>query len=938
MILQTRCLCSGRSSPRIVLPFLRVRPPPLVLLRKAHTSKTSKRQYGEITIPEIDAKWLGRWEDTPRTFQSPSTSTKPPYYVLSMFPYPSGTLHMGHLRVYTISDVVARYKHMKGFNVLHPMGWDSFGLPAENAAIERGVDPAEWTDQNIETMKTQLKRMGARFDWSRELRTSSPDFYSGTQKLFLELYKEGLAYRAPALVNWDPVDQTVLANEQVAKDGTSWRSGAKVEQKYLEQWFFKITRNAPFLRHSLESLRGKWPDHVIRQQENWIGESSGSRVKFPLMIADADGSSHEDALKIYTTRLDTIFGVQFLALSVTHPLVQKFSETDPELKAFVDNIPNLPVGTKAGYLLSNVKAFNPILQETAEDGTLLPAGNFDLPVFVAPYVLGGLGTSAVMGVPAHDQRDFDFWQENCPEQPVRFVIVQQGAKDRMVEPRVVTSTTNKIFAPGITKSFLNENCGQYAGLNCVVAHQQLFATLKERGMALPSKRFRIRDWLISRQRFWGTPIPIVHCGSCGSVPVKDEDLPVLLPKITLTGKGGSPLKQAEEWVKTTCPKCGSPAERDTDTMDTFVDSSWYFIRFGMDPDPKHNLMPVDIYIGGVEHAILHLLYARFISNFLEKRTGDSRYLEPFRRLITQGMVHGKTYQDPQTGKFLKPDEVDVIEGGPAFDKNTFVEVDITYEKMSKSKYNGVDPTECLNKHGLDATRAHILFQAPVADILDWDEAKIVGMQRWLAKVRTLAARAEVEVEFHRTTGSYSKAIVAEDSDQAAADLMRELQSAVAGVTSSMEDVYSLNTAISDLNILTNYIHGITPESVGPEVYVLAVETLLKLMSPICPAISAECWEHMHGPRSLLEEQKWPEEEQFEVKEVKDSVDIIVHVNGKYKLTLRDQAIGWADEYDVQEWVYDKVLETEEGDRLLSEREVKNVIIVRAKNLVNILTK
>ncbi|KAF3141689.1 Leucyl-tRNA synthetase, mitochondrial [Orbilia oligospora] len=915
MILQTRCLCSGRSSPRIVLPFLRVRPPPLVLLRKAHTSKTSKRQYGEITIPEIDAKWLGRWEDTPRTFQSPSTSTKPPYYVLSMFPYPSGTLHMGHLRVYTISDVVARYKHMKGFNVLHPMGWDSFGLPAENAAIERGVDPAEWTDQNIETMKTQLKRMGARFDWSRELRTSSPDFYSGTQKLFLELYKEGLAYRAPALVNWDPVDQTVLANEQVAKDGTSWRSGAKVEQKYLEQWFFKITRNAPFLRHSLESLRGKWPDHVIRQQENWIGESSGSRVKFPLRIADADGSSHEDALKIYTTRLDTIFGVQFLALSVTHPLVQKFSETDPELKAFVDNIPNLPVGTKAGYLLSNVKAFNPILQETAEDGTLLPAGNFDLPVFVAPYVLGGLGTSAVMGVPAHDQRDFDFWQENCPEQPVRFVIVQQGAKDRMVEPRVVTSTTNKIFAPGITKSFLNENCGQYAGLNCVVAHQQLFATLKERGMALPSKRFRIRDWLISRQRFWGTPIPIVHCGSCGSVPVKDEDLPVLLPKITLTGKGGSPLKQAEEWVKTTCPKCGSPAERDTDTMDTFVDSSWYFIRFGMDPDPKHNLMPVDIYIGGVEHAILHLL-----------------------RLITQGMVHGKTYQDPQTGKFLKPDEVDVIEGGPAFDKNTFVEVDITYEKMSKSKYNGVDPTECLNKHGLDATRAHILFQAPVADILDWDEAKIVGMQRWLAKVRTLAARAEVEVEFHRTTGSYSKAIVAEDSDQAAADLMRELQSAVAGVTSSMEDVYSLNTAISDLNILTNYIHGITPESVGPEVYVLAVETLLKLMSPICPAISAECWEHMHGPRSLLEEQKWPEEEQFEVKEVKDSVDIIVHVNGKYKLTLRDQAIGWADEYDVQEWVYDKVLETEEGDRLLSEREVKNVIIVRAKNLVNILTK
>ncbi|KAK6529531.1 Leucyl-tRNA synthetase, mitochondrial [Arthrobotrys megalospora] len=937
MILQTRCLC-GPSSPRIVLPFLRVRPP-LILLRKAHTSKASKGQYGETTISEIDAKWLARWEATPRTFQSPSVSTKPPYYVLSMFPYPSGTLHMGHLRVYTISDVVARYKHMKGFNVLHPMGWDSFGLPAENAAIERGVDPAEWTDQNIETMRAQLKCMGARFDWSRELRTSSPDFYSGTQKLFLELYKEGLAYRAPALVNWDPVDQTVLANEQVAKDGTSWRSGAKVEQKYLEQWFFKITRHAPFLRHSLESLKGQWPDHVIRQQEHWIGESSGSRVKFPIRIADADGSSHEDVLKIYTTRLDTIFGVQFLALSVTHPLVQKLSETDAELKAFVDNIPNLPVGTKVGYRLPNVKGFNPILQETAEDGTLLPAGNFDLPVFVAPYVLGGLGTSAVMGVPAHDQRDFDFWQENCHLEPVRFVIVQQGSKERMVEPRFYTAASNRIVAtPGISKGVLNENCGPYAGLNCVIAHQQLFAILKERGMALPSKRFKIRDWLISRQRFWGTPIPIVHCGSCGPVPVKDEDLPVMLPQIKLTGKGGSPLKQAEEWVKTTCPKCGGPAERDTDTMDTFVDSSWYFIRFGMDPDPNHTLMPVDIYIGGVEHAILHLLYARFISNFLEKRTGDKRYLEPFRRLITQGMVHGKTYQDPQTGKFLKPDEVDSVDGGPAFDKNTFVEVNVTYEKMSKSKYNGVDPTECLNRHGLDATRAHMLFQAPVADVLDWDETKIVGMQRWLAKVRTIAARAEVEVEFHRATGSYSKAMVAEDSQRAAQELMKEVKIAVAGVTSSMEDVYSLNTAISDLNILTNYIHGISSETVGPEAYVLAVETLLKLMSPICPAISAECWEHMHGARSLLEEQQWPEEKQFEYKEMKDTVDIIVHINGKYKLTLRDQAVGWADEYDVQEWVYDAVLETEEGERLLGGREVKNVIVARAKNLVNILTK
>ncbi|KAF3920352.1 hypothetical protein ABW20_dc0101578 [Dactylellina cionopaga] len=929
---QTRCFCG--PSPRITRSF--PRRPPLTLLtlfRKAHTPAIPDQKKRDEFIYQVDTKWLARWESQPRTFQSPAESTKQPYYVLSMFPYPSGSLHMGHLRVYTISDVVARYKYMKGFNVLHPMGWDSFGLPAENAAIERGVDPAEWTDQNIETMKAQLKRMGARFDWSRELRTSSPDFYAGTQKLFLALFKEKLAYRAPALVNWDPVDQTVLANEQVSPEGLSWRSGARVEQKYLQQWSFRITKFASFLRHNLELLKGQWPESVISQQRNWIGESTGQRVVFPIRIASADGSSQEDAIKIYTTRLDTILGVQFLALSVTHPLVETLSETNAELKTFVESVPTLPVGTKAGFWLPNVTASNPLIRETDENGTEIPSRRFDLPIFVAPYVLGGLGTSAVMGVPAHDIRDHGFWKENRPEEPIRFVIEKQDASGS--PSRAYTGKTVK--TPAVTQGVLNENCGKYAGLSCYDAHRTFYDILKAEKMCLPTKRFKIRDWLISRQRYWGTPIPIVHCSSCGEVPVKEEDLPVVLPKIKLTGKGGSPLKHAEEWVKTPCPKCGGPAERDTDTMDTFVDSSWYFMKFGQDPDPQLSLMPIDIYIGGVEHAILHLLYARFISKFFAKYGDDSRYLEPFKQLIAQGMVHGRTFSD-EYGRFLKPEEIKLLDNGQAMVKETDSPAFESFEKMSKSKYNGVDPTVCLDKYGLDATRAHVLFQAPVADVLDWDEKKIVGMQRWLAKVQTVARNAAVEEEFFRTTGSYSQQTRNQESDRATDNLIKEVQVAVKGVTASMEDVYSLNTAVSDLNILTNHLHATLPEDVGPEAYVVAVETLLKLMSPICPAISAELWESIHGSRSLpLEEQAWPDVKQFEKVEDKLFVAINVQVNGKYKFTMHDKPIDWANSDDPQTWALETVYATNEGYRLLHGRKITKVIALPGKNLVNILT-
>ncbi|KAK6344247.1 Leucyl-tRNA synthetase, mitochondrial [Orbilia brochopaga] len=927
--------------PRCSLVRTRLRRLPFattIFIRRTSTAN-------DPSIAAIDAKWLARWDANPLTFHSPSnppsTTTnkdtnkdtkdingKPPCYILSMFPYPSGTLHMGHLRVYTISDVLARYKAMQGYDVLHPMGWDSFGLPAENAAIERGVDPQEWTERNIGVMRGQLRLMGARFDWSRELRTSSPSFYAGTQRLFLRLFKEGYAYRAPALVNWDPVDQTVLANEQVAPDGTSWRSGAKVEEKFLEQWFFRITRFASFLRHNLELLRGVWPDSVIAQQEHWIGESTGQRVAFPIRTVGADGSVQQDAVKIYTTRLDTILGVQFLALSVSHPIVQKAVDTNPELKHFVEKVlPTLPPGTKAGFLLPNISAANPIPTDEEASGEYV----YDLPVFVAPYVLGGLGTSAVMGVPAHDLRDYEFWRENAPSQPVRYVIA-------MKTPNAVDSRTGRPKTPAVREGVLNENCGKYAGLSCYDGHKAFYNVLKAADRVKPTKRYKMRDWLISRQRFWGTPIPIVHCPSCGAVAVKDEDLPVLLPKVTLTGKGGSPLRDAENgsWIKTTCPKCGGPAERETDTMDTFVDSSWYFMRFGQDDaNPENSLMPVDIYIGGVEHAILHLLYARFISKFIAKFDNDPRYLEPFKRLIAQGMVHGRTYTDPSTGRFLKPDEVQAW-GPRALIKGTNTECTVTFEKMSKSKYNGVDPTLCIQKHGLDATRAHILFQAPVSDVLDWDETKIVGMTRWLNKVRMLSRTAAVEADYERTVGSYHL----EGSDaKAGRELLKQVRAAVQGVTTSMEDVYSLNTAVSDLTILTNYLHATKVEEVGSAVYIRAYDTLLKLMAPICPAISSECWEVVHGRMSALEEQRWPEAAEFVESVAVRSVDIVVQVNGRYKVTLHEQPVEWADgaAEGVEGWVVDSVYLTDEGFRALSGRTVKKVVVVKEKNLVNILT-
>ena len=526
------------------------------------------------------------------------------------------------------------------------------------------------------------------------------------------------------------MDKTVLANEQVDSNGMSWRSGAKVEKRMLKQWFLKISEFREDLLQSLESLEGAWPERVLAMQKNWLGKSTGARLKFPVIASDQ--RTHSD-IEVFTTRPDTLFGVQYIALASTHPIVQELAKGDAELQAFLDTMPALPADSKVGYLLPNVRALNPLAyEELTPDAT-----KESLPIYVTPYVLGDYGDGAVMGVPGHDTRDHAFWKHNHYHEPIRMVVSQSADK----------ATVTMKNEPYVHHGYLTSHSGPYAGQTTAEATKAILEALESKGLGSSAETWRLRDWLISRQRYWGTPIPIIHCGSCGPVPVPEGQLPVELPSVEghwLKGKAGNPLEDAHDWINTTCPKCHGAAKRDTDTMDTFVDSSWYFMRF-IDPhnkneffDPKlaEKVLPVDLYIGGVEHAILHLLYARFVSRFvastsLWKSSNDG---EPFRKLLAQGMVHGKTYSDPSNGRFLKPHEVDLSAPSKPIVISTGAAANVSFEKMSKSKYNGTDPMLCMEQHSTDATRAHILFQAPVSEVLDWDEEKITGITRWMQRI------------------------------------------------------------------------------------------------------------------------------------------------------------------------------------------------------------
>ncbi|KAK5656131.1 hypothetical protein OQA88_4891 [Cercophora sp. LCS_1] len=917
---------------------------PSIALRKFSTTSWRSYARNKLNLPALDQKWREKWASENKGENSVADSK----YVLPMFPYPSGYLHLGHLRVYTIADVIARFQTLQGNNVILPMGWDAFGLPAENAAIERGINPAIWTKANIEKMKEQLELMNGSWDWSRELATCDPEFYKHTQRIFLALHEKGLAYQTEAEVNYDPVDKTVLANEQVDANGCSWRSGAKVEKRKLKQWFLRISEFRESLLKDLDVLAkdNAWPERVLAMQRNWLGKSTGATVKFPIM---AFNKGLNAAIEVFTSRPDTLFGVQYLALASTHPVVADLAAKDPELQAFLDTLPGLPPDSKVGYLLPHLRAVNPLAyHESTPDAT-----KKSLPVYVAPYVLGDYGEGAVMGVPGHDVRDHAFWKTHQSDEPVRVVLAVSEDE----------STTAMLNEPFIDHGIMTEHSGPFKGKSSKEAGQMLVGMLEAADLAEPVEKWRLRDWLISRQRYWGTPIPIVHCGSCGPVPVPEEDLPVLLPEVDehwAEKKVGNPLNSAKEWVDTSCPKCGGPAKRDTDTMDTFVDSSWYYMRF-IDPHNKDapflaekakTLLPVDLYIGGIEHAILHLLYARFIYKFLmtsplvsgEGEAAADAY-EPFRRLITQGMVHGKTYSNPANGRFLKPDEVDLSDPSNPKVVATGETAVVSYEKMSKSKYNGVDPTDVISQHGADATRAHMLFQAPVSDVLDWDGDKIVGVTRWLNRVHELVDKLGSLPANTPTKNHFEKAseklgsMGAEELARwdAETTIWREVQKTVKSVTASYHDVYSLNTVISDLMILTNTItaNDKAHESIQAE----AVSALVRMMAPVAPAFAEECWSVLKpGSKSLFRSGAlFPTVDGTESLLEPRKQTCAVQINGKLKFAteiLRPPSGAKGDQ--LKDWVLDQLSKTEKGKASLSQEvfEAKKVIVVKEGKLVN----
>lgn len=899
---------------------------------------------GMVDLASLDAKWLNRWNEkcrnqgfiNPRRIINKTTPKEQmkKMYSLTMFPYPSGSLHMGHLRVYTISDVLARYYRMNGYDLIHPMGWDAFGLPAENAAVERGENPETWTKLNIEKMKQQMKIMLTDFDWDKELSTCDPEYYKWTQKIFLELYKNNLAYRKKAEINWDPIDNTVLANEQVDSEGRSWRSGAIVEKRLLEQWFLGITKYAKSLNKDLELLED-WPSKVKAMQKNWIGESNGCEIKFPVNKDEKSKVAEPlplDILDVFTTRCETIFSVQYLALSFDHPITQLFAKNDPKLKEFINRLNKEGEElekSKEGYKLDDIYVTNPL------------DADIRIPVFVAPYVISSYGSGAVMGCPAHDTRDHQFWLHNMGPNSAIVYTVDPIDAGLQVENEPYILKEGKM---NINSKFLE-------GLSADEARSRVVDELKLLKMGDVKTNFRIRDWLISRQRYWGAPIPMIHCDSCGVVPVPDKDLPVLLPHVDkLLGRGGSPLAQIDEFVNCECPKCHKPAKRDTDTMDTFMDSSWYMFRFldsknGKEPFGKEvasRYMPVDQYIGGVEHAILHLLYSRFLSKFMNDigwYENNEMRGEPFKQLITQGMVHGKTFVNPKNGKFLKPNEYTPTTSGDAIINETGEIASISYEKMSKSKYNGADPSECITKHGADATRAHILFQAPISDILDWNEAKIIGIERWLKKVLKLSAeladrKAPAIANIIENDADYDNRMIrrnAKFNPESEKDkyLHNELHEYEVGIDASFKGNPSLNTLISYYMKYTNALVDVSKDPAITYEYIqYKFLNLLKFMAPVTPTTVEEAFEifNYKNPEYLKSEVKplllecaWPKIDE----PIVTKVPFNIMINGKMKFVHKshpDLAHKSADHCTKE------ILDTEEGTKFLSDHNIKKVIV------------
>lgn len=817
---------------------------------------------------EFEKKWQKNWEEN-KAFYTPNDSDKPKYYALSMFPYPSGKLHMGHVRNYTITDVIARFKKMNGFNVLHPIGWDSFGLPAENAAMQHGANPAIWTDQNISYMTKQLKMLGLSYDWDREVTTCKPDYYKWTQWLFLQLYKKGLAYKKEAAVNWCETCATVLANEQVI-DGKCWRCDDVVKKKYLSQWFLKITDYAEQLLQDLDKLEG-WGDNVKTMQANWIGKSTGAILKFKVIEKDME-------IPVYTTRPDTAYGITYLVVAPEYKDIEEL--TTPENREKVEEYrENARKMTEIERLSTErIKTGVPL-------GThcINPFTGEKFPLWTADYALAEYGTGAVMAVPAHDERDFDFAKKyNLPIK----VVIENPENPSDCRDAAYTD-------PGVMV-----NSDEFNGTQNEEGKKVVTQKAVDGGFGEFKTQYRLRDWLISRQRYWGTPIPIVYCEKCGTQPVKDENLPVLLPEdVDFSVKGKSPILTSETFIDTVCPVCGGKAKRETDTMDTFMCSSWYYIRYA---DPKNDKepfskklvdqwLPVDLYIGGIEHAILHLLYSRFFTKAI-KDIGLISFDEPFTNMLTQGMV---------------------LKDG---------------SKMSKSKGNTVDPDEIFENYGADTARLFILSDSPPARDFDWSDAGVEGCYKFLNRVWRLVSTNQDKIIFdYKLAGNLTK-----END----DLVRKVHMTIKGITNDIANEFQFNTVISKYRELTNAIYdwfGSKCNKFNEEdknVFSFAVLTLMKLMSPVAVHLTEEVWKSL-GAKTSIHDEKWCEYDENLAKT--SSITLVIQINGKVR-----------DKIDVseslsQDEMKEIALKSEKTKEFTQGKEIIKVIVV-PKKLVNIVVK
>ena len=825
-----------------------------------------------------DARWQRAWDER-KTFAADDASPKPKSYVLEMFPYPSGRIHMGHVRNYTMGDVLARFRRMNGMEVLHPMGWDAFGMPAENAAMEKGVHPGGWTRDNIATMKAQLKRLGFALDWTREFATCDAAYYGHEQALFLKFLEAGLVYRRESAVNWDPVDMTVLANEQVI-DGRGWRSGALVEKRKLNQWFLKITDFADDLLSGLGDLKD-WPDKVRLMQENWIGKSQGLTFRFALTDGAETG---EGVVEVYTTRPDTIFGASFVAVAADHPLAQSVAAGNPAAQAFIEECRR--GGTTAAELETQEKQ--------GFDTGYKAAHPFDpsilLPVYIANFVLMDYGVGAVFGVPAHDQRDFEFASKY--QLPIRRVV-SDGDKDAPA-----FDGTEAYTGPGtlVNSHFLD-------GMDIEEAKREVITRAEAGGWGEGTTVFRLRDWGISRQRYWGTPIPVIHCDDCGAVPVPADQLPVTLPEDVSFAVPGNPLDRHPTWKHVDCPSCGKPAVRETDTLDTFADSSWYFIRFASQPDDKpfdravaEQWLPVGQYIGGVEHAILHLLYARFWTRAL-RHVGMLDVAEPFAGLFTQGMVTHETYKSSD-GRWLSPAD---IEDGKEVATGQPVTVG-RVEKMSKSKKNTIDPEPIVDQYGADAVRWFMLSDSPPERDLEWSENGIEGAWRFIQRLWRLLGDAEA----------------AEGEDLA---LRKAAHRTTKGVADAIEGL-QFNKAVALIYTLANAIEKATPSKDRTA----AIDTLLRLVAPMVPHLAEEVWAAQHGD-GLIADVAWPSVDPALL--VDDEVTVALQVNGKLRDTIVIPKGLAREEAEARALASEKIMRAMEG------KPPRKVIVVPDR-LVNIV--